>query len=546
MSTLLHILTMLSLVAATGFAGQRWRRMPLPLLQICIGAAVAWPASGLHVLLEPEVFMGLFLPPLLFASAQQMPQREMNLLKAPILLLAVGLVATTVLAVGVAAHALLPFLSWPLCFLLAALLSPTDAVAFGALVAGRSLPARMLRILEGESLVNDASGLTAVKLCLAALGTGFSPWHALSQFLVVAAGGIAIGLACSWALQELQQRLTAGRGPESSLPGVLLQLLAPFLPYLLAEHFGASGVLAVVAAGLFASARHARMHELSVTRMHAQSTTRLLTHVLDGAVFLLLGMQLPALVRTPPAPAGVAQASGMHDLRLYLSAALVAFALLAVRFAWIAALGCVARRRTRTGEHPRAPIRSEALKLSAVGALAGVRGAISLAAALGLPYLLPDGTPLPARDLMLFLCAGAIVTSLFAPAVLLPALLRRGRSEREPRAPLEERWARRRTLRAALASLDQSCDWRPVRGSETLHRVREEYLERLRASDAPPGAVALTCQPPLAQELRLRLHALTAERQELVRLRLSHRINDVTFQSLSARVDFDEVYFRRQ
>jgi CPA1 family monovalent cation:H+ antiporter len=469
-----------------------------------------------------------------------MPQRELSVLKAPILLMATGLVAATVLAVGAAAHALLPFLSWPLCFVLAAVLSPTDAAAFGALIAGRSLPARMLRILEGEALVNDASGLVAVKLSLAAVSSTFSPWTAGTAFLAMAGGGIAVGAACSGLLVWLQRRLTGPDRVDGNLAGVLLELLSPFLPYLVAERVGASGVLAVVAAGFVASAMRTRAPGLSVSHMHAQAICRLANYVLDGLVFLLLGMQLVRLVRTPPQAPGLAGAGLQHDLKLYAASAGIALALLLVRFAWIIALGCLAGRRKAPGVRRQPQLTRDSVRLAAVGALAGVRGAVSMAAALGLPYLLPGGEPLPARALVVFLCAGAIVASVCAPSLLLPRLLRRPRGELALRAPLEERWARRRTLRAALATLDQPRTLDLFAGVEALARVRHEYHERLTAAESWLPAA------PLEQEVRLRLRALAAQRSELVRLRLNHRINDVTFQSLSTRVDFDEVYLRRR
>lgn len=265
MQLLYTILTMLLVVSGTRI-GAQFIPLPLPLLQILIGALLAIPVLGLHVRLDPELFLLLFIPPLLFVDGWRMPKGQFRKLRTPILFLAFVLVFVTILGAGYFIHWLLPGVPLAACFALAAVLSPTDAVAVAAITHGR-LPNTLNSLLQGEALMNDASGLVAFKFAVAATLTGmFSFADASLQFVLVAVGGLAIGVALSYLLGRMRAWMI-GRGWEEPAPHVLLMLLLPFAAYVAAEHLGLSGILSAVAAGMMQS---------RLDLLPRQTTTRLL------------------------------------------------------------------------------------------------------------------------------------------------------------------------------------------------------------------------------------------------------------------------------
>ena len=251
MQTAYTVLIMLMLVGVSRLIG-RVIPLPLPLVQIGAGALLAWPTLGLHVTLDPELFLFLFLPPLLFSDGWRMPKREFWRLRGPILTLAVGLVLFTVVGAGYFIHWLLPSIPLAVAFALAAVLSPTDAVAVSAISQNR-LPTPLMHMLQGEALMNDASGLVTFKFALVAAVTGvFSLANASVTFVLVAMGGLATGVALSWLVGRLRSWMVA-RGWDDPATHVVFMLLLPFAAYVLAERVGVSGILSAVAAGMMQS-----------------------------------------------------------------------------------------------------------------------------------------------------------------------------------------------------------------------------------------------------------------------------------------------------
>lgn len=302
MQTAYTVLILLTLVGVSRLLA-RVIPLPLPLVQIAAGALLAWPTLGLHVALDPELFLFLFLPPLLFSDGWRMPKRDFWRYRGPILTMAVGLVIFTVIGAGYFIHWLLPTIPLPVAFALAAVLSPTDAVAVSAIAQDR-LPAPIMRLLQGEALMNDATGLVTFKFALAAAITGvFSLTDASLTFLLVAFGGLAVGVVLSWLVGRFRSWMIM-RGWDDPATHVVFMLLLPFAAYVLAERLELSGILSAVAAGMMQSWVDLLPRQTS-TRLLNRSVWTLLEFAFNGLIFPAAG----------PATAGHRQCS--HPSRAY-------------------------------------------------------------------------------------------------------------------------------------------------------------------------------------------------------------------------------------
>ncbi|ODT20578.1 MAG: Na+/H+ antiporter, partial [Mesorhizobium sp. SCN 65-12] len=440
------ILVVLVVVAISG-ALARLARLPLPVLQIAVGAALAWPVRGIHVEIDPELFLLVFIPPLLFGDAFAAPKRELIALRRPILNLAFGLVFFTIVAFGYALHWIVPSIPLAVGFALAAVLSPTDAVAISSIVDKTLVPPRLMHILEGESLLNDASGLVMFRFAVAAALTGtFSLADASASFLYAVLAGVLAGVlalfACAKALKLLNR--VSGVPAEAQ---VLVMILMPFVAYLAAEELGGSGILAAVTAGLCISLSGVFRHLNVSARMQTISFWTTLTFVFNGAIFVMLGLQLPDIIRAVPP-----ELRGNYPViqPILIVVALTA-CLIGLRFIWIWAseivTAIVARLKGRAAE-------TFGFRVRLAGSVAGVRGAITLAGILSLPLAMRDGSPFPARDLVIFLAAGVIICSLLVATVALPRIARGLVEPGEDAGALEERRARVGAARAAIARLE--------------------------------------------------------------------------------------------
>ena len=347
--------------------------LPLPLVQIAAGALLAWPTLGLHVALDPELFLFLFLPPLLFSDGWRMPKRDLWRYRGAILTLAIGLVIFTVIGAGYFIHWLLPSIPLPVAFALAAVLSPTDAVAVSAIAQDR-LPAPIMRMLQGEALMNDATGLVTFKFALAAAITGvFSLTDASLNFVLVACGGLAVGVALSWVVGRLRSRMIT-RGWDDPATHVVFMLLLPFAAYVLAERLELSGILSAVAAGMMQSWVDLLPRQTS-TRLLNRSVWTLLEFAFNGLIFLLLGLQLPDIIT----------AVTHHEATLWPTLfwrcleVLAIFVVLAVlRYIWVQSVWrlMIQIRRWRGRGDGTLDLSTRSSLLLTVG---GVRGAVTLA-----------------------------------------------------------------------------------------------------------------------------------------------------------------------
>ncbi|MBZ9780465.1 Na+/H+ antiporter [Pseudomonas sp. REP124] len=536
MQTAYTVLILLMLVGVSRLIG-RVVPLPLPLVQIAAGALLAWPTLGLHVALDPELFLFLFLPPLLFSDGWRMPKREFWRLRGPILTLAVGLVLFTVVGAGYFIHWLLPSIPLPVAFALAAVLSPTDAVAVSAIAQNR-LPTPLMHMLQGEALMNDASGLVTFKFALVAAVTGvFSLTNASMTFVLVAVGGLAIGVALSWLVGRLRFWMIA-RGWDDPATHVVFMLLLPFAAYVLAERVGASGILSAVAAGMMQSWLDLLPRQTN-TRLLNRSVWSLLEFAFNGLIFLLLGLQLPDIIK-----AVASHEDSLWPTLLYRGFDVLAIflVLLVLRFVWVQSTWrlSIFVRRWRGKEDITQVPNARSCWLLTVG---GVRGAVTLAGVMSVPMLM-GASAFPERDLLIFIAAGVILLSLIAACIVLPLLLRGIETSPDDKRRNEVREAWRKTAEAAIHALETE-EVNPqdaaqaALAAELKAQIMSEYRHQLDVFNDSAEAQALAFQMDLL-ERRLRLKALRAQRLELYSLSRHHQIGDDVLREVLGELDLSE------
>lgn len=526
--------TVLLLLLAVVLSGllARASRLPPPLVQMALGAAVA--ALGLRTVeLEPEIFFLLFLPPLLFLDGWRIPNAALRRDARTILRLALGLVLFTVLGMGLFIHWLLPAMPLAVAFALAAAISPTDPVSMSALAARTPFPPRLLHVLQGEALLNDASGLVCMRYAVAAALTGaFSLPEAVLSFLWSAGVGLAVGSGATWAAARAAT-WAADRWGEDGGAQILVTLLLPFGVYLLAEHVHGSGILAAVAAGVTMSTTEAWPWRAG-TRLRRTAVWDLLQFAANGSIFVLLGQQLPALVAAAPQTARAAALPGAGWLVLHALAITLALALL--RFGWVW-VSLQARRRGGAAVAD-GPASADTARVRVV-ALAGVRGAVTMAAVLTLPLAGPGGAPFPARDLAILLAAGVIVFSLLLASVALPRALRQLPEPDESARRDDEDAVRRAAATAAIAAVQAAMPPSPPAATLAIaERILAPYRHRL--GHLAAGHAPAPRAEHEAVEVSLRLCALRAERAELLRRGPERGLAEDTLHRLVQEVDLLE------
>lgn len=540
------ITTALLLLLAVVVSGMLTRAsplpLPLPLVQIALGALMA-SVADLGVELRPDVFFLLFLPPLLFVDGWRIPKQGLFRDKETILALALGLVVFTVLGVGLFTHWMIPSMPLAVAFALAAIVSPTDPVAVSAIAERVAIPSRLMHILEGESLLNDASGLVCMQFAVIAALTGaFSLLDASATFLWLAAGGIATGVAVTWSVTWAKNQVARRLGEETGSQ-ILISLLIPFGAYLLAEHLHSSGILAAVAAGIAMSYAEQSGQALAVTRVRRNAVWYAVQFSANGIIFVLLGEQLPRIVA---GAARVVREAGHHEpawLVGYVVAINLALALLRFLWVWVS-LQFTLFRAARKGQTVRKP----SWRLIAATSLAGVRGAITLAGVLTLPLAMRDGSPFPARDLAIFLAAGVIIVSLLAASLGLPVLLRGLELPPEPSHQEEEDRARVAAAEAAIQAIERTQRelgrGRPDSDlyTEVGARVMALYRGRIDGG-SKTGEEAALLRKAERIERELRLAAVRAEREEFYRLGRTRRLADDLVRKLVREADLLEARY---
>ncbi len=392
-------------------------KIPYPILLVAIGLIIGFVPALPDLALNPDVVFLIFLPPLLHDAASHTSWHDFRSAIRPITTLAISLVLFTTTSVAVAAHYCIPGFSWPLAFVLGAIVSPPDAVAASGITKGLGLNKRVITILEGESLLNDASALIAYRYAVAAVTSGsFIIWEAGLQFLLVASGGIAIGLVVGYALVFAYKRITNNAVIETSLT-----LLAPFLSYILAEHIHASGVLAVVSAGLFITWRSPEIFS-SQGRMQISAVWDTMVFLLNGIIFILIGLQLPDILRA---------LKGYSSSQLLIYGLIISVVTIIIRIIWVFAGAYHQHVFTWRRKYPKtndesgdADVENNAWKNVLIVAWTGTRGVVSLATAMALPLTLEDKSAFPQRNIILFLAFVVIFVTLVVQGLSLPLLIR--------------------------------------------------------------------------------------------------------------------------
>ena len=516
-------------------------RVPYPILLVLSGLALAFLPPGFlpsYELDDPDLVFFLFLPPLLFASAFFTSWRDFKRNIRPIGLLAVGLVLLTVVAVAAVAHYVVG-LSWPAAFVLGAIVSPTDAIAATAIAQRLGVPRRIVTLLEGESLLNDATGIVAYRISLGvAAGAAFSLFGAGLQFVVGAVGGVIVGIAVGWIVVKSFALL------DDTPVEIVVSLLAPFAAYLAAEelpylfwHYALgldghpffSGVLAAVAAGLYVG-RSSPTIMSPTSRLEGGAVWNVVVFLLNGLAFILIGLQLPRVL------------GGLQDQRygfgeLLWYAVAVSLAVILVRVLWVFPATYLPRMAFRSirERDPKPPWQNVV-----VVSWAGMRGVISLAAALALPTETLGGDPLPFRDLILFLTFAVILATLVLQGLSLPFLIRLLGLEDDGSVEREETHARIATADAALARIDELSEEDWVR-EDTAERVRGLYgYRRGRFVARKTGADDDGLEERSRNFQRLQHELVRVQRDALVRLRNEGEISDEALHRIERDLDLEE------
>ena len=511
-------------------------KVPYPILLVLGGLVLGFMEFLPQVELEPDVVFLLFLPPLLYVSAIFTSWRDFRANLRPISLLAIGLVLMTTCVVAAVAHWAIG-LPWAAAFVLGAIVSPTDAIAATSVAQRLGVPRRIVTILEGESLVNDATGIVAYRIAVAAVVSGaFSVWQAGLQFVAGAVGGVAVGLAVGWFVIWARRHVSEDPSVQNTI-----SLLTPFVAYLLAEEpshyawkellhlqgeFSFSGVLAVVATGLYLGRRGPYVLTAE-TRLQGYAFWELVTFLLNGLVFALVGLQLRGIVE---------RLSEDPIAELVLYGGLISLTVILVRFLWVFPATYVPRWLSRSVRE-RDP--SPSPRAVTVIAWTGMRGVISLAAALALPLSVEGGGPFPGRDLILFLTFCVILATLVVQGLSLPLLIRALGLEDDGSQEREEIEGRIEVAEAALARIEELVEEEWVR-EDTAERMRGLYNYRRSRFAARFDGDEDGIEERSAAYQRLLRELLRAQRKTLIELRDGGRIGDEAMHRIERDLDLEE------
>jgi len=523
MEDLKTALALLCAVATLGAVSKRVR-LPLPILQVAGGALLSLAPGFSNIHVKPEVFFALFIPPLLFSDGWFIPKREFARAMRPVLLLALGLVTLTVVVVGYLIHAIIPTIPLAAGFALGAVISPTDAVAVSAVTKRLSLHPRVTNVVNGESLVNDASGLLAFKFAVAAVSTGvFSAKVAAVNFFALSIGGILIGLAVAWVIGMVRVWLVRGDISEPSIQ-TTLSLLTPFAAYFPAVQMHVSGILAVVAAGIYAGIHDTR-NLTTADRLQTSEVWTVILFAFNGMAFILLGLQLPNVI------AGI-KGHQWNELAAY--ALILSTCVILLRLAWVYPGAYIPRWMFRS-------IREQEAKptpgqIFIVG-WSGIRGSVNLAAALSLPLTTAMGEAFPERNLLIFLAGSVIVVTLLVHGLTLPPLIRWFGVAGDGAAEREEQMARIAVARAAINRIKQhvipESDPHEQAFAGQLIAWYERKIEHLETDESDREDI----DTQLKVERNLRLNAISAEREELLRMHADRSINEETLRIIQREID---------
>jgi monovalent cation/hydrogen antiporter len=497
--------------------------VPYPIFLV-IGGLGLGMIPGTQVELEPDLVLLIFLPPLLYAASFFTGLRELRQNLGQIGLLSIGLVLATALAVAVVAHAVIDGMSWPAAFVLGAIVSPTDPVAATAIAGRIGVPRRVVAIVEGEALINDATALVAYKVAVAAVLTGtFSSLDAGAKFVYSGIGGAVLGLAVGWLIAQVRERL------DDPPVEITIALMSGYAAYLPAEELGLSGVTAAVAIGLYMGSQTSRLTN-STVRMQGEAVWTILTFLLNSFLFVLIGLQLPAIL------------DDLEEANLPLEeaigyAAIVSAIVIVMRIVWAYVFAYL--------PHTFAPWRRRFMfppprQVALVGWM-GMRGAVSLAAALALPLSTDAGAPFGERNVILFVVFGVILATLVLQGLTLPWMIRLLKLEPETDHLEEEARARLQAAEAALAQIDQLAEEEWTR-DDSVQRLRQLYGYRRRrfAARFEDGEDPDAYEHRASKWARMNLAVLEAQRSAIEELRRAGEISDEVARTVMRDLDLEE------
>lgn len=526
MEIFLVVLVLLTIIAISNIVNRFIPFIPVPLIQVALGILAAAYPRGLHFDLNPELFFVLFIAPLLFNDGKRTPRAELWNLRAPILLLALGLVFATVIVGGYTINWMIPSIPLPAAFGLAAILSPTDVVAVSALSSRVKMPKGILRLLEGEGLMNDASGLVAFKFAIAAAVTGtFSLAEAAFSFVLIAAGGLLSGVIISFLI--IRFRLFLRRlGMQDVTMHMLIQILTPFVIYLAAEEIGVSGILAVVAGGITHAVEQDRL-ESSMVKLQivSSSTWSIILFILNGLVFVILGTQIPDVISV------IFNDTAFNNMMVIGYILVITFTLMLLRFLWVLFFW-----NGKWFFNKDQNIYKPGLRSTLLISISGVRGAVTLAGSFSIPYFLADGTSFPERNLIIFLAAGVILCTLVIASIVLPML-----SDKEEENVKEENeklmTARRKLIKTAIHTIKEDLNDTNKTASLAVIAEYNEKMKNLRFQQYT------TKSRVKKYERKLRAYGVKAEQAELMRLLDRGEIPEETANSLQERFNELEMLY---
>lgn len=515
------IVFLFALVAALVLLARKLA-LPYPVVLVLAGLVMSFVPHLPKVKLDPNIVFFFFLPALIYPAALFTSWRDFRRNLRSILRLAIGLVLFTTVTIACVVHWLIPTLPWAAAFALGAIVSPPDAVAATSVIRRLSVPHQIESLLEGESLVNDATALVALQFAVAALMTGtFSLGHAALRFIWVAAGGIAFGLLVGVVVRSIHRHL------DDPPVQTTISLVTPFVAYLPAERLHVSGVLAVVTVGIFLG-WHAPLIARPRYRLLAFAFWEMVVFLLNGFVFISIGLQLPEILHA---------LQGESLFSLIDGALLVSGAVVLVRIAWVVA-GTYLARLLSTKLHVRDPVAG--WRSVVIVSWAGMRGVISLAAAFALPFVLNDGTPFPGRNYILFLTFCVILATLVFQGLTLPILIRKLGVKDDGSTDEEERVARLEANHAAIRLLE-GLSTNGEFSADTVNRLRAEYDERVQQLDlCAENPEECSGEIATPQYQRLQQNALNVERQTIIRLRNQRVINDNALRRIQRDLDLAE------
>ena len=500
--------------------------IPYPIVLVLGGLVLGVLPGVPETELDPDLVLFVFLPPLLYAAAYFADVKALRGYARALSMSAIGLVLVTVVLVAVVSHYVLE-LNWPVAFALGAVVSPTDPVAATSIMRRLGAPRRIVNLVEGESLVNDATALVAYRAAVAAaVGGTFSLFDASARFVIAGVGGVALGLAVGFVISEIRRRL------DDPLTEITIGLVTGYAAFLPAEQLHLSGVLAVVTAGLYLGWRSPEMTS-PTTRLQSYAVWGVLTFLLNATLFVLIGLQLPVVLD------GL---SGQSMPELIGYAALVCVVVIGARFAWMFTAPYLIRAIDR---RPQQRERRVGAAERAVIAWSGMRGAVSLATALALPAATDAGAPLPGRNLVVFITFAVVLVTVVGQGLTLPIVIRRlgvtaGREEEH-----EVLVARMAASKAALDEVDKMAaeGWA---GEEALNRARQYYGQRKRRDAARAGKIeddGYEEESTIRRQVLLRVYR--AERRAIVDLRNAGQISNEVMHTLERELDLEETYLEQ-